>query len=131
MRFRKGIAILVAVAGSLAANDVVYLHGKVQLMDGSAPGRSAIIQLTCKGADPVRLTNSGKNGSYYLRVERDDFNHVARSLPATTTDVGGGTPTGSCALRAVVDGYESSTVDFSNYTIGKDLQLPKITLKKP
>ena len=127
MRF---ICILVAAAGALAANDIVYLHGKVQLADGSGPGHSAIIQLDCRGAEPVRLSNSGKNGSYYIRVERDEFNHVARSLPATTTDVGGGAPSGTCALRASLAGYDSTTVDFSNFTIEKDLQLPTITLKK-
>src|SRR5271157_1548558 len=123
--------ILIAMAASLAANDIVYLHGKVQLADGSGPGRNATIQLSCKGSDPVRLTNSGKNGSYYIKVERDEFNHVARSLPATATDVGGGTAlAGACVLRAALAGYESSTVDFSDFTIGKDLQLPQITLKK-
>ena len=115
----------------LAANDIVYLHGKVQLADGAAPGKSAVIQLTCSGSDPVRLTNSGKNGSFFIKVERDDFNHVARSLPATTTDVGGGTPlNGRCLLRAEVKGYESSAVDFTDFTIGKDLQIPPITLTK-
>ncbi|HEV2446033.1 MAG TPA: hypothetical protein VGS58_08930 [Candidatus Sulfopaludibacter sp.] len=127
----KAALIVWAISAPLIANDVVYLHGKVQLADGSKPGKSAVIQLDCKGAEPVRVSNSGKNGSYYMRVERDDFNHVARSLPATTTDVGGGSAvSGSCVLRAVLAGYESSSVDFSNFTIGKDLQVPAITLKQ-
>ncbi len=124
------LPLLLSITAPLLANDVVYLHGKVQLADGAAPGHSTIIQLACKGADPVRLSNSGKNGSYYIRVERDDFNHVARSLPATATDVGGGTPAGACSLRSELPGYDSTTVDLSNYVIGKDLQLPQITLKK-
>lgn len=124
------VPALLAMAASLAANDVVYLHGKVQLTDGSSPGHSTIIQLDCRGSDPARLSNSGKNGSYYIRVERDEFNHVARSLPATATDVGGGTPAGACMLRASLPGYDSTTIDFSNFTIGKDLQLPPIILKK-
>ena len=127
----KTILLLSLLAVPMAANDIVYLHGKVQKEDGSVPGKSGVIQLACKGVDPVRLSNSGKNGSFYIRVERDDFNHVARSLPATTTDVGGGTTvSGQCVLQAVVPDYQSSTLDFSNYTIGKDLQLPPITLKK-
>ena len=127
----KTILMLSLLAFPLTANDIVYLHGKVQKEDGSAPGKSGVIQLACKGEDPVRLSNSGKNGSFYIRVERDDFNHVARSLPATTTDVGGGTAvSGQCVLQAVVPDYTSSMVDFSNFTIGKDLQLPPITLKK-
>jgi len=127
----KTVLFLTAIAVPMAANDIVYLHGKVQMEDGSSPGKSAVIQLACKGLDPVRLSNSGKNGSFYIKVERDDFNHVARSLPATTTDVGGGTAVSDqCALRAVASGYESSAVSFSNFTIGKDLQLPPITLRK-
>ena len=115
----------------MAANDIVYLHGKVQLPDGSKPGRSAVIELSCKGSDPVRLTNSGKNGSYYIKVERDEFNHVARSLPATATDVNDATSlSGPCVLRAAIAGYGSTDVDFTNFTIGKDLQVPSITVKK-
>lgn len=124
-------AILLMLATSLSANDIVYLHGKVQMADGSNPGRSSTIQLSCKGSDPVRLTNAGKNGSFYIKVERDEFNHVARSLPATATDFSGAsTLSGPCVLKADLPGYESTTVDFSNFTIGKDLQIPKITLKK-
>jgi hypothetical protein len=127
----KTIPLVLAVCLPLLGNDIVYLHGKVQKEDGSAPGKSGVIQLSCKGSDPVRLSNSGKNGSFYIKVERDEFNHVARSLPATTTDVGGGTKvSGACVLQAVVPEYQSTTVDFSNFTIGKDLQLPVITLRK-
>lgn len=127
----KTILVLLVLAIPVTANDIVYLHGKVQKEDGSAPGKAAVIQLSCKGSDPVRLTNSGKNGSFYIKVERDEFNHVARSLPATATDVGGGTSlNGPCVLQAVVPEYESSVIDFSNFTIGKDLMIPPISLKK-
>ena len=127
----KTVLSLCLLTVPLAANDIVYLHGKVQLADGSRPGKSAIIQLSCKGADPIRLTNAGKNGSYYIRVERDDFNHVARSLPATATDFSGATTlSGPCSLQAALPGYQSSTVDFTNFTIGKDLTLPDLTLKQ-
>jgi hypothetical protein len=77
--------LLAALAAPLAANDIVYLHGKVQLADGSKPGRSAIIQLSCKGSDPVRLTNSGKNGSYFIKVARQKKSWVhpgSGSLPS-------------------------------------------------
>lgn len=127
----KTILVLVLLALPVIANDIVYLHGKVQKEDGSAPGKASVIQLSCRGSDPVRLTNAGKNGSFYIKVERDEFNHVARSLPATATDVGGGTAlNGPCVLQAVVPEYESNVIDFSNFTIGKDLTIPPITLKK-
>ena len=114
----------------LSANDIVFLQGQVRMQDGSAPGKSVEIELSCKGAEPVRQTNAGKNGKYYLKVERDDFNHVARALPSTATDVGdGGTSAGACAVIARLAGYESSSIDLSNFTIGKDLKLPPLVLK--
>lgn len=124
------IRSLVLFAMPLAANDIIFLQGQVRMQDGSAPGKSVEIELSCKGSDPVRQTNAGKNGKYFLKVERDDFNHVARALPATATDVGGGgTAAGACAVLAKLAGYESSSIDLSNFTIGKDLKLPPLVLK--
>jgi hypothetical protein len=117
------------LAYPVAANDVVFLHGQVRMEDGSPPGKSVSIVLRCRGADPVRQTNAGKNGSFYLKVERDEFNHVARALPATTTDVGNAGLSGNCAIVADLKGYESTSIDLSNFTIPKDLALPKLILK--
>ena len=117
-------------AAGLAANDIVYLNGRVTLDNGAAPGKSVLIELSCQGADPMRQTNTGKNGKYFLKVERDDFNHVARALPSTATDVGdGGTAAGACAIIGDLKGYQSSRIDLSNFTIGKDLKLPDLVLK--
>lgn len=113
----------------LAANDVVFLHGKVSMEDGSAPGKSAGILLRCKGSDPIRQTNAGKNGSFYLKVERDEFNHIARALPTTTTDVGDAGMSGNCVIEADLKGYDSTSIDLSSFVIPKDLTLPKLTLK--
>jgi len=113
----------------MIANDIVYLQGQVTMQDGSAPGKSVEIALKCPGADPMRQTNAGKNGKFFLKVERDDFNHVARALPATSTDVGGGAEAGACAVVARLDGYESTSIDLATFTIGKDLKLPALVLK--
>ncbi len=121
-------AAVLAAALPLAANDIVYLHGQVQMADGAQPGKEVEIKLSCGGADPVRQTVTDKKGEYNLRVERDEFNHVARALPATTMDVGGGS--GPCQVLAVLKGYQSNRIDLSSYTIPKDLSLPKLTLKK-
>jgi hypothetical protein len=120
---------LLFCAVPLAANDIVYLQGQVRRQDGSAPGRSAVIVLACPGADPVRQTTAGKNGKFYLKVERDDFNHVARALPATATDVGGSGQAGNCAIAAQLEGYDSSRIELANFTIGKDLKLPPLVIK--
>src|SRR5690349_17484503 len=124
------VLLLFAGIASLQANDIVYLRGVVQKADGSAPGKSATIQLVCRESDPVRLTTTGKNGKFNLKVERDEFNHIARSLPATATDVGGGTPmAGPCSVRADLPGYESNVVDLGSFTIPNDLTFPKLVLK--
>jgi|SRR6185437_13130570 len=119
--------------GGLLANDVVFLNGKVTVAGGAAPGKSVEIQLSCPGADPVRGANSNKKGNYYLKVERDEFNHVARALPATATDVNSGELAGSCAVVGNLKGYSSSKIDLGKFTIGKDLKLPDLVLtpKKP
>jgi hypothetical protein len=125
---RRFAVWLIALAAPAVANDIVYLQGLVRMQDGSAPGKSAVIMLQCPGVDPVRQTTAGKNGKFYLKVERDDFNHVARALPSTATDVGGGSEAGNCAIAADLTGYDSSRIDLGTFTIGKDLKLPPLTL---
>ena len=119
-------ALLFAVL-PLAAGDVIFLHGQVGMADGTQPGKSVEIKLSCGGAEPVRQTVTDKKGAYNLRVERDEFNHVLRALPATATDVGGAA--GPCSVLAVLKGYESSRIDLGSYTIPQDLALPKLVLK--
>lgn len=125
----RTLLALVVVSFPLLANDVVFLHGQVSLENGSAPGKSVSIMLRCNGAEPVRQTNAGKNGSFFLKVERDEFNHIARALPTTTTDVGDSGLAGNCSLFADLKGYDSTTVDLGSFVIPKDLKLPRITLK--
>ena len=124
---RIAAALLLAAALPLAANDVVYLQGQVQMADGAQPGKSVEIKLACTGADPVRQTVTDRKGAYNLRVERDDFNHVARALPATATDVGASA--GPCSVIAVLKGYQSTRIDLGSFTIPQDLSLPKLVLK--
>ena len=115
---------------SLSANDIVFLRGRIVMADGSAPGRSAIVEVVCRGADPVKQTVAGKDGKFNWRVERDEFNHIARALPSTTVDMeSGGVLSGACQLRANLMGYDSSGIDLGSYTIGNDLKLPDIVLK--
>jgi hypothetical protein len=125
----KLFAAVLFVVLPLAANDVVYLHGQVEMADGGQPGKSVEIKISCGGAEPSRQTVTDKKGAYNLRVERDEFNHVARALPATTMDVGDAGLSGACKLLAVLKGYDSNRIDLSNYTIPQDLALPKLVLK--
>jgi hypothetical protein len=131
MKRALGLAgCLSLLAAALHANDIVYLQGQVRMQDGSAPGRSATIVLSCPGADPARQTAAAKSGKFYLKVERDDFNHVARALPATATEIGHtGSEAGACAITAQLEGYDSSSIDLSTFTIGKDLKVPPIVLR--
>ena len=120
-------AALLAAALPLAAADTVFLHGQVELPQGAQPGKSVEIKLSCGGAEPLRQTVTDKKGAYNLRVERDEFNHVLRALPATATDMGG--PAGPCSVLAVLKGYDSNRIDLGSYTIPQDLSLPKLVLK--
>ena len=115
--------------GVLWANDVVYLGGHVRMDNGHVPGRAVEIQLSCKGGDhPVRQVMTNKKGSFYLKVERDEFNHVARALPTTAVDVESEPFAGACRVVAALPGYTSSGIDLTTFTIGKDLKLPDLVL---
>ena len=122
--------IVLLIAAAIAwANDVVYLSGRVRLEGGAQPGRSVEIQLSCKGADhAVRQVVTNKKGAFFLKVERDEFNHVARALPTTAMDVQNDAFAGSCKLIAALPGYTSSAINLTEFTIGKDLKLPDLIL---
>ena len=124
------IAMAILAAGlPLAANDVIFLHGQVEMAGGAQPGKSVEIQLSCGGAEPSRQTVTDKKGTFNLRVERDDFNHVARALPTTTMGMGDSGLPGPCVVMASLKGYESNRIDLTSFTIPKDLALPKLVLK--
>jgi hypothetical protein len=117
------------IALPLLAIDTVYLRGQVKLPDGSAPGKSVDIELVCGKADPVRMLSTGKNGVFNLKAERDDFNHIARAMPTAGMALSESTSyTGPCVLKAALKGYDSSSIDLSTFTIGKDMKLPDLTL---
>ena len=122
--------LAIAAALTLAAVDTVYLRGQVKLDDGGAPTKSADIQLVCRGADPVRMVSTDKKGVYNLKAERDEFNHIARALPTTGMALSDSTTiTGPCVLKASLKGYDSSSIELANFTIGKDMKLPDLILK--
>ena len=133
MRREAGRIVVVALlcgAGQLFANDQVFLQGQVKMADGSAPNKEAEIRLTCKSQNS-RQTMANKSGKYFLKVERDDFNHVVRFVSTSTTDFSDGTlAAAGCSVNAVLDGYVSSSIDLASFAIGKDLKLPVLTLKK-
>jgi hypothetical protein len=122
-------ATLLLIGLPLIANDVIYLHGQVQMAEGGQPGRTVEIKLACGAAQPVRQTVTDKKGRYNLKVERDEFNHVARALPATAMEIGERSFSGQCTVIAVLTGYQSNRIDLATYTIPEDLTLPKLVLK--
>jgi hypothetical protein len=129
----KAKALIVAIAAGhcVLANDVIYLHGQVRLQGGTPPDHSVEIQMSCKGADhPVRQTMTNKKGEFFLKVERDEFNHVARALPAVSTGIRNEPLPGSCQIIAAQSGYTSSGVDLSTFTINKDMKLPELILTR-
>jgi hypothetical protein len=122
-----GLAVL-----PLAAVDTVYLRGQVKLADGSAPGHSVDIQMSCKGTEPIRMVTTDKKGVFNLKAERDDFNHIARALPTSAMAMSSDSSTsytGPCVLVAATKGYESSIINLGEFTIGKDMKLPDLVLK--
>ena len=113
----------------LLAIDTVYLRGQVKMPDGAAPGKGVDIMLVCGSNDPVRMLTTGKNGVFNLKVERDDFNHIARAMPSTGMAMSDGASySGRCVLKGALKGYDSSSIDLANFTIGQDMKLPDLEL---
>jgi hypothetical protein len=115
----------------MSAVDTVYLRGQVKMADGSAPGHSVDILMSCKGSDPVRMLITDKKGVYNLKAERDDFNHIARALPTSAMAMSSDSTTsytGPCVLVGSMKGYESSIINLGQFTIGKDMKLPDLVL---
>jgi hypothetical protein len=132
---RRSVSAMIAVGLAvlpLLAIDTVYLRGQVTMADGAAPGHSVDIQMSCKGADPVRMVTTDKKGVFNLKAERDDFNHIARALPTSAMAMSSDSSasyTGPCMLVASMKGYESSSINLGEFTIGKDMKLPDLVLK--
>jgi hypothetical protein len=125
----KSLLLVLLAASPLFAVDTVFLRGMVKLPDGAAPGKGVDIMLVCGGANPVRMLSTGKNGVFNLKVERDDFSHIARALPTTAMALSDSTTyTGRCVLKGALKGYDSSSIDLGSFTIGKDLKLPDLVL---
>src|ERR1700722_7308968 len=127
-------AIVAAVLSAvpLGALDTVYLRGQVKMADGSAPGHSVDVQMSCKGADPVRMVTTDKKGVFNLKAERDDFNHIARALPTSAMAMSSDSATsytGPCVLVGSMKGYDSSIINLGEFPIGKDMKLPALVLK--
>ena len=121
--------VTLVAAAVLFANDIVFLGGRVHLASGASPGHAVEIQLSCDGAShAVRQVMTNKKGNYYLKVERDEFNHVARALPTTALDVNNEPAAGACKVIGALPGYTSSSVDLATFTIGQDLKLPDLVL---
>lgn len=127
---RSAIVIAAALVSLPAfAVDTVYLRGQTKMPDGAAPGKGVDIMLVCGNSDPVRMLTTSKKGTFNLKVERDDFNHIARALPTTGMALGDGASySGKCVLKGVLKGYDSSSIDLSSFTIGQDMKLPDLVL---
>ena len=125
MRLLAGFLVLASAWG----NDTVFLSGQVKLKDGGRPPKSAEIKLDCKGADhAIRQTVADKKGKYHLKVERDEFNHVARALPTTAVDLSSDISPAVCSVIAVLPGYTSSSFALAGLDIGKNLTVPDLVL---
>jgi hypothetical protein len=127
----RSVIFIAAALVSLPAFavDTVYLRGQAKMPDGAAPGKGVDIMLVCGNSEPVRMLTTGKKGTFNLKVERDDFNHIARALPTTGMALSDGVSySGKCVLKASLKGYDSSSIDLSSFTIGQDMKLPDLAL---
>ncbi|MDR3701103.1 MAG: VWA domain-containing protein [Candidatus Sulfopaludibacter sp.] len=85
-----------------------FMKGKVRMEDGSSPPARVLIQRVCPGASPLTEGWTDKRG-YYLWSVIDNLEVV-------------------CVLKAVLAGYESNTIDTSEYSLYFSPVLPTLVL---
>src|SRR5579862_5131135 len=85
----------------------IFLHGKVVLEDGSAPGKVLTIEKVCTDElEPLRLAATNPKGEFVVKVT------IAR-IELIGFDR-------SCVLRASLKGYDSTTVDYDDVRLFQD-----------
>jgi tetratricopeptide (TPR) repeat protein len=112
---RRGVALFIVASLRIFAAQV-FLHGRVVTDDGSAPIHRVTIEKACIDsleAQPIASTNA--QGEFSVRIEIFD---VDLSFDR------------SCVLRASLKGYQSTTIEFSDWRLFQDPNLPPITLIK-
>jgi Ca-activated chloride channel family protein len=108
-------ALLVCAGLQTAAAADLFLRGKVTLEDGSPPGKPLTIERVCiDSPDPIRASTTNAKGEYYFRMPNDGFSAMSWAR--------------TCALRASVKTYYSTSVDISEWNWFSDPNLPNIVL---
>jgi len=109
------IGLLLCAGLQTAAAADLFLHGKVTLEDGSPPGKPVTIERVCiDSPDPIRESITNAKGEYYFRLPSDGFSVMSWAR--------------TCALRASVKTYYSTSVDISDWKWFSDPNLPAIVL---
>jgi VWFA-related protein len=114
--------------------DVLMLHGKVTMEDGSVPTRTVGIERFC-GETTERVSSTNAKGEYIWR-DRVDL-RPSQTRMANTLEGGlfGGMtmdalPSSSCIIRAVLAGYQSNAIQIAGMNAFSNPALPTLVLSR-
>ncbi len=104
-------ALAGSVFGQITGWSVIYLHGRVTMEDGSPPPKMAVVERQCSdGNGDGNVAFTDKQGLYNWRLEYDN-----------TSDR-------RCNIKAVLQGYQSSSYTVPDFNVFSDPNLPVLTL---
>ncbi len=95
----------------------VFLHGKVTMEDGSPPPKPVTIERPCLDSEvPVFVATTNAKGEFIYKITIGSVDMIAFNR--------------ACVLRASLKGYESTTLDYNDWNLFQDPNLPSIVLIK-
>jgi Ca-activated chloride channel homolog len=109
-----GIALL-AATGLPAFGAMVLLHGRVVTEDGLPVNKAAIEKVCTDHLEAMPIASTNASGEYLIHIEIGDVDIAFRP---------------SCVLRAALKGYVSSSIEFADWRLFQDPNLPQITMTK-
>ena len=116
-RHRLGVGVVAALCAQLSPAADVFLHGKVTMEDGSPPPKSVTIERPCLDSEvPVFVAATNPKGEFTYKVTIGAVDMIAFNR--------------ACVLRASFKGYESTTLDYNDWNLFQDPNLPPIVLIK-
>ena len=154
---RKVVTAVAAIVAGIsmappASAQALFLRGKVQMEDGSPPGKMVSISRVCTGNNPrIVATASGKTGDYLWRAEATELGvgavgggmggteaadillaggHLTNSAGGTDALKASGFGVADCVLRAELSGYRSNSIEISDPSLLREPRLPALVLTR-
>lgn len=123
--YLAGMAVAILALIPPASAQVWYLTGKVVMEDGSPPPKPVGVERYCNPGQLTFVARTDRKGQYLVRNMASDVYSVLTSSFAVNTE-----NYGACVLRAMLSGYDSTTVDLTSRAAGDPHLAPLILTRR-